>query len=224
MKHQDKAIMSQKQHKLQKREVFTWSMAEGCLPWWKVETRIAKAWTWFMLTLNWSCNIRARSSHMFASVSSLLKMILLFKYQKSQKDPITPSKTNIIRSFFLHFPAPLGGLGDRSNCFFCSNTCCSWIIGCFSTEGCFIGLCLWFLSFKWKLDIFRHDITTARIHKHAITNPFKLREGSFPISLECKIFWWKPENKWINKIIHYSMLFQHFKVLKLTDRELEKNI
>lgn len=183
-------------------------MAEGCLPWWKVETRIAKAWTWFMLTLNWSCNIRARSSHMLASVSSLLRMILLFKYQKSQKDPIIPSKTNIIRSFFLHFPAPLGGLGDRSDCFCCTT-------GWFSSDGCFIGLCLWFLNFKWKLDIFRHDITTARIHKNAITNPFKLRECSFPISLVCKIFWWKPENKWINKVNHHSRLFQHFRVLSL---------
>lgn len=35
----------------------TWSMADGFLAWWKVEIKMDMAWTWFMLTLNWSCNI-----------------------------------------------------------------------------------------------------------------------------------------------------------------------
>uniref|UniRef100_A0A0A9HNR6 HK2 n=1 Tax=Arundo donax TaxID=35708 RepID=A0A0A9HNR6_ARUDO len=47
-------------------------MADGFLEWWKVEMRMASAWRWFMLTLNWSWSMRARSSHMLASASRRL--------------------------------------------------------------------------------------------------------------------------------------------------------
>lgn len=118
----------------------TWSIAEGCLPWWKVETRIAKAWTWFMLTLNWSWSIRARSSHMLDSVSSRLKIIFSLRSQYNQMDVVTPHSTDMIRSFFCHFPAPFGGL--RIWCCLCCKirsaaTGSDWTLFGFSGLCCF---------------------------------------------------------------------------------------
>jgi hypothetical protein len=47
----------------------TLSTVDGVSERWKVEMRMASAWRWFMLALNWSCSIRARSSHMLSSDS-----------------------------------------------------------------------------------------------------------------------------------------------------------
>ena len=166
----------------------TWSMADGCFPWWKVDTRIANAWTWFKLTLNWSCNIRALSSHMLASVSSLLKMIFWFKCQNNQKDVRIPRTTNIIRSFFLHFPAPLGGLWACCCCFCCSSSCSCWATGCDGT----ISFFLFLQSFKRIPGILQLSITPTRSNQHPFTiQKDKLSQWSFdwtPSALLCKMF------------------------------------
>lgn len=164
-------------------------MAEGCFPWWKVETRIAKAWTWFMLTLNWSCNIRARSSHMLASVSSLLRMIPLFKYQNNQIDVVTPNKKKISRSIFLHFPAPLGVWACC--CHFCCCCCCC----CWATSCCWPTLFFWFLhNCKCKPDILQLTIATTRSNQLTFIIVQKLSQCSFTQSTsapDCNTFWVK---------------------------------
>ena len=169
-----------------KRKSIAWSMAEGCFPWWKVEVRTANAWTWFMLTLNWSCNIRARSSHIFARVSSLLKMAVLFRYRNNQTDPTIPTTINILRSTFRHFPAPLGDSLTCWCCFLRSKTHCWWSNGWFDF-GCFL-----FHNFRWKPDIFWNTITSRRTQKHPINKLEKFfkcflkRQLSTPA---CSVIW-----------------------------------
>ncbi len=162
-------------------------MAEGCFPWWKVETRIAKAWTWFMLTLNWSCNIRARSSHMLVSVSSLFKLIPLFKYQNNQIDIVIPSMTKISRSLFLHFPVPLGAWA-------CCCCCCCWATGCWWTT-CFF----WFLhNFKCIPDILQLTIATTTSNQLTFIIVQKLSQCSFAQSASapsCNMFWVKTKKQ-----------------------------
>ena len=58
-------------HRDEEGAKYTWSIEDGFFPWWKVEIKMDIACTWFILTLNWSCNILALSSHMLARVSFL---------------------------------------------------------------------------------------------------------------------------------------------------------
>jgi hypothetical protein len=73
-------------------------MADGVLEWWKVETRTASAWRWFMLTLNWSCSIRARSSHMLASDSRRFSTAWLVMYTRSPAEAATQRITQMVSS------------------------------------------------------------------------------------------------------------------------------
>lgn len=156
----------------------TWSIADGCFPWWKVDTRRARAWTWFMLTLNWSCNIRALSSHMLARVSSLLKLIFWFKCQNNQMDVRIPISTNIIRSFFLHFPAPFGGPWSCCWCFCCSSSWSFWGTGCNGAGS----LSLLLHSFKRTPGIWQLSTSPTRSNQH----PFTIQKDKFS---QCSFDW-----------------------------------
>lgn len=81
----------------------TWSIADGFFPWWNDETNIAKACTWFMLTLNWSCNILALSSHILARFSILRATTSAYMHENMHTELQSPSKTPISRALFDHF-------------------------------------------------------------------------------------------------------------------------
>lgn len=146
---------------------------------------MAKAWTWFMLTLNWSCNIRARSSHMLASVSFLLRTIFLFRYQNNQTDPITPTKTNKIRSFLLHIPLTLEEPWEWCCCFCCW---CSWDCSC-----CWICFFFGYLhNLSQKPEILQLIIIPTKTHQHIFNKQIlRLSQCSLQFlgALVCKISW-----------------------------------
>lgn len=81
----------------------TWSIAEGSFPWWNDETSIANACTWFMLTLNWSCNILALSSHILARFSILRATTSAYMHENMHTELQSPNKTPISRALFDHF-------------------------------------------------------------------------------------------------------------------------
>ena len=81
----------------------TWSIADWFFPWWNVETNIAKACTWFMLTLNWSCSILALSSHILERFSILLATTSAYMQENMHIELQSPSKTPISRALFDHF-------------------------------------------------------------------------------------------------------------------------
>lgn len=86
-------------------DYITWSIADGFLPWWKVEIKMDMAWTWFILTLNWSCNILALSSHMLPRVSFLFSEACRLRYEKIHKDTMIHIRTHVNKSFLHHvFP------------------------------------------------------------------------------------------------------------------------
>lgn len=174
----------------------TWSIAEGCFPWWNVEMRTANAWTWFMLTLNWSCNIRARSSHMLVSVSFLLKAMSALRYKYNQMDRITPPKTKITRAFFLHFP-PVREEIWACCCCNCGSGWSCWDSGC-----CWMNLFCWFSPpFAHNWSIFQLITIPRRTHQHSFVKQKAILSQCsglrFPTSLICDAFWqkWTTENQ-----------------------------
>jgi len=138
----------------------TWSIAEGRFPWWKVDTSMASALTWFILTLNWSCSIRALSSHIVARFSFLLEIILAFMLKNNHTDTVIPIETPRKRSFFLHLPKPFEFCGWES--------CCC----------CFCCFCCWTCLF----DDF-HNIPLRAEPLQKPTAPNKANHNTFPKSL-----------------------------------------
>lgn len=167
-------------------ENLTWSIAEGSFPWWNVETKIAKACTWFMLTLNWSCSILALSSHMLASISFRLETstVLIYQYKKPENN--TPAMRNPIRKFNLQFPAPLEELRTGCCCL-CSGGSCCWKSFHFSFPS----------TFWHKHGIRQLSTTPKKIHQQAFTEQKeKLWHCSFtlaPKAFLCNTYWSKPK-------------------------------